>query len=385
MSDYQQYEARVIAYRRHLHQYPEPSFEEYETAKYIREILHSMEHCEVIELTETGTVGVFNKGGRKKIGLRADIDALPIDEDRDDIAFVSQNEGLMHACGHDGHTAILLGAAHYFNDHYDELDNEVHCIFQHAEELIPGGARELVETGYFEGFDFIYGHHLWAQLPLGLIDVKPGPASANSDIYAIEIQGKGGHASRPEGCIDPVLIGSRFVESLQSIVSRNISPYDSAVVSNTLFQAGAIGSLNVIPDKVVLGGSVRTTTDENRKLIKDKIEQHLKHICEMHGATFKMDYTIGYSAVYNEEKHTEWIKALAESLYPEQVVTDPPMMGGEDFSAFNQVAPCVYTFIGTGSTGFDYQHHHPKFGLNEDGFEAGFLMFIEVATKYQGL
>ncbi|WP_414047679.1 M20 metallopeptidase family protein [Macrococcus equi] len=383
MSGYEKYKDEIIDIRRHLHQYPEPSFQEYETAHFIREKLAQLEHCEIIELTETGTVAVFNKGGKKRIGLRADIDALPVKEERTDIEFASKRDGLMHACGHDGHTAILLGAAMYFNDHIDELEHEIHCIFQHAEELIPGGARELVATGYFNDFDFIYGHHLWATLPLGQIDIKAGPASANSDIYSLTIQGKGGHASQPQLSVDPIVIGSQFINQIQSIVSRKTNPYDPVVVSNTVFHAGTKGAENVIPDKVTLGGSVRTTTEENRQHVKSEIEKVLKHLCEASDATYEIEYTIGYDAVYNDPKYVEWILGIAERDYPGQVVHEPPMMGGEDFSAFNKVAPCVYTFIGTGSVGFDYAHHHPKFGLNEDGFKMGFEMFVKVAREYE--
>ncbi|WP_414054278.1 M20 metallopeptidase family protein [Macrococcus equi] len=382
MCDYNEYKDKIIEIRRYLHQYPEPSFKEYETAQYIREHLNQLEHCEVVELTDTGTVAVFNKGGKKKIGLRADIDALPVQEERTDIDFVSKKDGLMHACGHDGHTALLLGSAFYFNDHIDELENEIHCIFQHAEELIPGGARELVETGYFKDFDFIYGHHLWATLPLGHIDIKEGPASANSDIYTITIQGKGGHASQPHRSIDPVVIGSQFVTQLQTLVSRRLDPFDPVVVSNTVFQAGTTGAENVIPDKVLLGGSVRTTTEENRQFVKENIERLLEHLTLANDATYTIDYTIGYDAVYNDPEHTQFIMNIAKRDY-DNIVTEPPMLGGEDFSAYNKVAPCVYIFIGTGSEGFDYPHHHPKFGLNENGFSIGFEMFVKVAREYK--
>src|SRR5699024_6306094 len=177
---YQFYKDKVIEDRRYLHAHPELSFEEYETAKYIRDILNSLENCEDVELTETSTVGIFNKGKGRKLGLRADIDALPVQEERD-FEFKSTIDGKMHACGHDGHTAILLGVARYINDHIDEFDNEINCIFQHAEEKIPGGAKEMVATGFFNDFDFIYGQHLMSTEQTGVIDIKAGPVTANSD------------------------------------------------------------------------------------------------------------------------------------------------------------------------------------------------------------
>ncbi|TDM10410.1 M20 metallopeptidase family protein [Macrococcus lamae] len=382
---YQNYEERIIQYRRHLHAHPELSFQEYETAKYIREILETMENCEVIHLTETGTVGVFNKGQGKKVGLRADIDALPIEEERTEFDFVSQNKGVMHACGHDGHTAILLGAAHYINEHIDEFPNEIHCIFQHAEELIPGGAREMVATGHFDDFDFIYGHHLMALLEEGLIDIKEGAASANSDVYQIIIQGRGGHASQPHVNIDPVLIGSQYITNLQQIVSRQIDPFMPAVISNTVFQGGQLASANVIPDKVTLGGSVRTTTVETRELIKRNMEKQLKNLCEGVGANYTFNYTDGYDAVINDPDKTEFVRSIAENLYPGKVVRELPMMGGEDFSAFSNKVPSFYAFIGTGRKEgeYDVAHHHPRFALNEDAFEIGYNLFIEVAKEYR--
>ena len=383
MNAYDYYKELVITYRRHLHAHPELSFEEYETAKYIRSILADMQNCRVVHLTETSTVAVFNEGQGKKIGLRADIDALPVEEECDHLEFKSQNKGKMHACGHDGHTAVLLGAAHYFNDHHDQLVNEVHCIFQHAEELIPGGAREMVATHYFDDFDFIYGHHLWSIMDTGLIDIKAGPASANSDLYELTIQGKGGHASQPHFCVDPVVIGSQFVAAIQTITSRQMDPYDSAVISNTVFQAGVIGAENVIPDKVVLKGSVRTTTDETRNLIERQLERMIESMCDMYGASYDFKYHRGYDAVHNDETLTERVRDIAESLYPGHVVSEPPMMGGEDFSAFSNIVPSVYTFIGAGleDPSARYPHHHPRFEIDEDSFKVGFEMFINVAER----
>ena len=381
---YKQYESKIIEYRRHLHQHPEVSFKEYKTAQYIRSILGQLEHCKVIEITETSTVGVFNKGRGYKLGLRADIDALPIHEERDDIEFTSNNDGVMHACGHDGHTALLLGAAHYFNDHVDQLNHEVHCIFQHAEELIPGGAREMVATGYFDDFDFIYGHHLWSQLDAGLIDIKNGPASANSDMYEITIQGKGGHSSTPHVTIDPLMIGTQFVNNIQTIISRQIDAHNTAVISNTLFKAGNEGALNVIPDNVKLGGTVRTQDKESRMLIKEQIEKHLDHLCDIYNATYTLDYTLGYDAVINDDQQTEYVRQIAQKMYPESVVNELPMLGGEDFSAFSNIVPSCYAFIGFGQDEgeYRYQHHHPKFGLNEQCFEKAFNMFIGVIEGY---
>lgn len=383
--NYQQYQDRIIAYRRHLHAHPEVSFKEYETAAFIREQLYNMANCKVIELTETSTVAVFNEGKGKKIGLRADIDALPVKEQRTELEFVSENDGVMHACGHDGHTAVLLGAAHFFNDYPEVIPNEVHCIFQHAEELIPGGAREMVATGYFDDFDFIYGHHLWTPLELGYIDIKEGPASANSDLYHLTIKGKGGHSSQPNQAIDPLVLGAQFVNNLQTIVSRNVDPFEPVVVSNTVFQAGEFGAENVIADQVELGGTVRTTNEDNRQLVIHQMERLLKATCESAGASYDFDYTVGYDMVYNDPEKTRFVKQLAETYFPGKVVSEQPMMGGEDFSAFSNIVPSTYAFIGAGTKEGEYDrpHHHPRFALNEAAFEMAFDMFVEVAKHYK--
>lgn len=378
---YEKYKDRVIEYRRHLHENPELSFKEYETIKYIKSILEQMEHCEIQPITETSAVAIFNKGKGKKIGLRADIDALPIDEETD-VEFKSKNPGVMHACGHDGHTATLLGALWYINDNIEQFDNEIVGIFQHAEELIPGGAREMVETGYFDDFDFIYGHHLWAIMDYGKMDVKSGPASGNSDLYHIEITGSGGHASTPNLNLDPIIAASQFVSNIQTIVSRHADPFQPIVVSNTVFQAGRIGSENVIPNKVTLAGSVRTLRQEDRELVKDLLKRHLEQLTAV-GYKYILNYTDGYDAVMNDPEKTDFVRGIVEENFPGELVTERPMLGGEDFSAFSNIVPSCYIFIGAKTPGYDYNHHHPKFNLLEASFEKGFKMFVEVAKNYK--
>ena len=200
---------QVIAYRRHLHQHPELSFQEYETSQFIYDEMSKLANVEVTRPTATSVlVKITGAKPGKKIGLRADIDALPVQEQRDELDFRSTVDGKMHACGHDGHTAILMVATQFLAEHADELSGEVYSIFQHAEETPPGGAKEMVATGLFDDFDFIYGHHLFSTIPLGTIDIKPGPNSGNSDLYELTIYGKGGHAAFPHTSIDPIIIGS---------------------------------------------------------------------------------------------------------------------------------------------------------------------------------
>jgi amidohydrolase len=379
---------QIIASRRHLHQHPELSFQEYETSQFIYDEMKKLANVEVTRPTATSVL-VKITGGKpgKKIGLRADIDALPIQEERDELAFQSVVDGKMHACGHDGHTAILMVATQFLAEHAAELAGEVYSIFQHAEELPPGGAKEMVATGIFDDFDFIYGHHLMSTMPLGMIDIKPGPNSGNSDLYELTIYGKGGHAAFPHKSVDPIIIGSQILGKIQTIISRKMDPMHGGVISNTVFQAGARNALNVIPDTAFLGGSVRTNDKEDRLMIAEEIDRAAKTTCEAYGASYKLDYQYGYSAVYNNEATTQIVQDIAEDLFPGQVTQLPPMLGGEDFSAFSDIVPATYIWIGAGNAekGYDYPHHHPKFALDEDSFVTGVTMFVAVAMKYTEL
>lgn len=379
---------QIIAYRRHLHQHPELSFQEYETSQFIYDEMKKLANVEVTRPTATSVL-VKITGGKpgKKIGLRADIDALPIQEERDELDFKSVVDGKMHACGHDGHTAILMVATQFLAEHAAELAGEVYSIFQHAEELPPGGAKEMVATGIFDDFDFIYGHHLFSTMPLGTIDIKPGPNTGNSDLYELTIYGKGGHAALPHKSVDPIIIGSQILGKIQTIISRKMDPMHGGVISNTVFQAGARNALNVIPDTAFLAGSVRTNDKEDRLMIAEEIDRAAKTTCEAYGASYKLDYQYGYSAVYNNEATTQIVQDIAEDLFPGQVTQLPPMLGGEDFSAFSDIVPATYIWIGAGNAekGYDYPHHHPKFALDEDSFVTGVTMFVAVAMKYAEL
>ncbi len=379
------YQTKLLEYRRYLHAHPELSFQEFETQKYITEQMKKLQHAEVIHPAGTSILVKFVTGKPgPKIGLRADIDALAILEERDDLEFKSQNEGVMHACGHDIHTSMLMTACHYFNDHFDDLTGEVWAIFQHAEEVLPGGAREMVATGLFNELDFIYGQHIWSSLPFGVIDVKDGPASSNTDGYMIRIQGKGGHASQPDATIDPVIIGSIIVQKLQTIVSRMISPQEAGVISNTYFNAGRKEAINVIPDVCYLGGSVRSSTEDMRHLFKNTIIKMVKSTCDDYGATCEIDYTLGYGAIQNNPEKTAFVRAIANQVENATVIADKCMLGGEDFSEFSNIVPSTFVFVGGGNAtkDFDYPHHHPKFGIDEDSMLYGLQLLINVVEQY---
>lgn len=282
---------KVIEWRRDMHRHPELSFEEYWTSDYIEKALQTMNGIEISRPTETSVLGIIkgNHPGRK-VGLRGDIDALPIQEDRDDLDFVSEIDGKMHACGHDSHAAMLLGAAEVLAEHKDKIHGEIYLIFQHAEELPPGGAKEMVATGLFDDLDVVFAQHIMTTKPLGEIHIKSGAVTANSDTFELTIQGQGGHASQPEGAIDPLVIGSRIVTQVQDIVSRMAGPLDNLVVSITNFNSGT-GAKNVIPHTAEISGSIRSLDKDIRELAKEKIEAIAKANCEVYGQSTTTDIT----------------------------------------------------------------------------------------------
>lgn len=377
------YLEQLVAWRRHLHQYPEASFEEVETVAYIREQLTDfVPEAKLENLTPTSLVAVLETGRPgPKIGLRADIDGLVMDEGRPDLDFASKNPGRMHGCGHDGHTATMMSALRWAKDHLEELTGTVVAIFQHAEETPPGGAVEMVETGYFDDFDFIFGFHYWATLDTGVIDVKSGPASANSDLWKMNFKGVGAHASTPEDSVDAVAAAAQVLQQSQGIVARSVSGLDPVVVTGTWFSAGDENSLNVIPPLARIGGVVRTQDDETRDVAERRLGELAKGAEVANpGLNVELDYLRGYDMVWNDPHRTELIRGLVESRYSGQVVSERPMLGGEDFAAFSRRVPAVYLFIGAGNAakGFSAGHHNPKFGLDEDAFEIGLQVSIDV-------
>lgn len=378
---------QLVAWRRHLHQYPEISFEERETVAYIEaELRARLTHATFERLTETSLVVVFDTGREgPKLGLRADIDGLAVQEDQPNLEFASKVPGRMHACGHDGHTATMMAAAAWIDDHLDDLTGEVHVIFQHAEETPPGGARDMVATGYFTGFDFIYGFHYFTTMPTGTVDIKDGPASSNSDLFRITLTGLGGHASMPADTIDPVVAAGALVGQLQTVVSRRVAAATPAVVSTTWLEAGNDKALNVIPGATRLGGSVRTQDDETRATVQRSMLEFLAGVEAANpGMTAELDYLVGYDMVWNDPARTQIVRELARARWGEQVVAEPAMLGGEDFAAFSQVAPATYVFVGAATTEKEFttgSHHSAGFGLDEDAFPIALQLALDVVVN----
>ncbi|RXZ83251.1 amidohydrolase [Paenibacillaceae bacterium] len=373
---------QAIAWRRDLHRQPELSFQEFKTAQYVEDRLREFGHLEISRPTQTSVVArLIGKFPGKVLALRADMDALPIQEETD-YPYASEVDGVMHACGHDGHTAILLTAAQQLVQHRDRIHGEVRFIFQHAEELPPGGARELVAAGVLEGVDWIVGEHLSSLLPLGQIGVGYGERAASPDNFTITVKGSGGHAAAPHRAVDSIAIGAQIVTNLQHIVSRNTDPLERLVVSVTQFTGGA--SHNVIPDSAVLRGTVRSFQEEQRQEARKRLEQIVAGITAAHGAQYELDYLFGYAPVVNDEAVTRFVEDAAAELFgAEAVIEIPPGMGAEDFSAYQQAVPGAFIFIGAGNVeaGIVHPHHHPRFAFDEDALLIGARLFVGVTER----
>ncbi|MBY6037769.1 amidohydrolase [Fictibacillus nanhaiensis] len=361
------YQDEMIEIRRYLHQNPELSFEEVKTPAYIA-TYHEKLGLDV--RTKVGGRGVVAtlKGGKpgKTVALRADFDALPIHEETE-LPFKSQVAGVMHACGHDGHTATLLVLAKVLTEMKDELEGNVVFIHQHAEELAPGGALPMIEDGCLDGVDVIYGTHLWATMPTGTIGYRTGPVMAAADSFSIKVQGKGGHGAQPHKTKDSIVIGAQLVSNLQQIVSRRVNPLDAAVVSVGAFEAK--NAFNVIADTAKLTGTVRTFKEDVRGAIEQEIDRVAKGTCLAADATYEYVYKRGYPTVVNHKEDTDFVVEVARNvpgvLELEEIEAQ---MGGEDYAYYLQNVPGTFFFTGAEDALWDetYPHHHPKFKINED-------------------
>ncbi len=372
----------VIAWRRHLHQHPELSFEEEKTSQYIYDQLKSFGNIELSRPTKTSVVGrIIGSVPGKVVAIRADMDALPIQEENNS-EYASQNPGVMHACGHDGHTAMLLGAAKVLSSLKGQIEGEIRLFFQHAEELFPGGAEEMVQAGVMDGVDTVIGAHLWSPLEIGKIGIVYGPMMASPDTFYLNVNGKGGHAALPHQTIDSIAIASQVVTNLQHIVSRNTDPLDNLVLSVTKFVGGT--THNVIPGSVEICGTVRSFDPDLRKEVPKLMERVIKGITEAHGATYDFKYEFGYRPVINDARVTEVLESTVVEVYGEEAIDRmKPNMGGEDFSAFQQKAEGTFFYIGAGNPqkGADYPHHHARFEIDEDSLEKGVNLFVYSAMK----
>ncbi|WKB34940.1 M20 family metallopeptidase [Terrilactibacillus sp. S3-3] len=373
----------VVKWRRHLHENPELSFKEVETSDFVYHMLESFGNIELTRPTKTSVLGVIRGAKRgKTLAIRADMDALPIHEENE-FEFISKNPGVMHACGHDGHTAMLLGAAKILSELKENLNGEVRLIFQHAEELPPGGAEELVQAGVMDGVDWVIGAHLWSPLKIGKIGITYGPAMAAPDSFTIQVIGKGGHAALPHQTIDSIAIAAQVVTNLQYIVSRNTDPFEPLVLSITKFVAG--NTDNVIPNGVEIWGTVRSFRSEVRESAAALMERIIKGITEAHGAEYVFRYNRGYRPVVNDEETTQVVERVVRHIYGDDAIElNDRNMIGEDFSGYQQKAPGTFFLIGAGNPekGITYPHHHARFTVDEYALQKGVSIFVHSAFEF---
>ncbi len=367
-------EAELIECRRALHKRPELSFQEYETTAFIEERLRSMGADAIERPTNTGLVAHIygSKPGKPAVAaLRADIDALPITEENN-LPFCSENPGVMHACGHDGHTAILLCLASLLCESRESFCGEARLIFQHAEELPPGGAVELYRAGASKGADALLGLHLSSAYPTGAFGVKCGALTANVDRFDITLTGRGGHCALPEQCIDPVTAGAQLVMALQTVVSRRVAANDPAVLSVCTLSAG--DSYNIIPDTAYLSGTTRSFSDATRSLMEAEIRRVTDGVALATGTQAAVEWTAGYPSVYNDETLTDAARAVLRARFGEDALLEIGCVApGEDFSYFLADAPGFFVELGTRTPagGCDMPHHNPRYRMDETALARG--------------
>ncbi len=369
------YHAELREVRRDLHAHPELAFEENRTSSMVVEYLKKFGIETHTGLARTGVVGVIKgkkQGSGRSVGLRADMDCLPMHE-TGNLPYRSQHEGRMHACGHDGHTTMLLGAARYLAETRN-FDGTAYLIFQPAEEG-GGGGQVMVQEGLFERFpaNEIYALHNWPIMPPGIIAVRPGPMMAATDEVRIKVRGKGGHAAMPQLAVDPVVAAAHIITALQTIASRNADPLDAIVVSVCSMATSQIGAFNVIPEAVELVGTVRSFKPETRDLAEQKVKSIASKIAEALGATAEIEYNRGYPATVNSAREAAFAARVGEQVFGKgKVMTEvDPTMGGEDFSYMLQAVPGAYVWLGQGGGPGGCFLHNPNFDFNDEVIPLG--------------
>jgi amidohydrolase len=312
------------------------------------------------------------------VALRADMDALPVSEIADH-DYQSQNPGAMHACGHDGHMAILMGAARILAARRETLAGNVVFLFQPSEESLPGGAPLMIEEGALDGVDAIFGLHLWQPLPTGVVGLRAGPMMAQADEFEVVVQGRGGHASQPQATVDPVVVASHLVVAAQTIVSRFTDPVESAVVSFSTIHGGRIH--NIIPDSVTMSGTVRTFDPATQRAVKQRLRDLCEATCHLFGATAAVTYKDGYPPLVNDAASVELAGRVATREFgADHVRTIPPVMGGEDFAYYLQHVPGAFAMLGMGDRR-PYPHHSARFDIDERALPIGVRLMAAVALE----
>lgn len=375
----------MTAVRRHIHRYPELSFQEEKTKTYIYDQIKNLP----LEIKrDVGGNGLSARlqvsDDYKTVALRADFDALAIQEEND-VEYKSEFDGVMHACGHDAHTAMLITTAKILCEHRDTLPVNVVFIFQHAEEQLPGGAKSMVEAGVLEDVNYVYGIHVSSKYPVGTLGYTYGYKHASADQFTFNVIGRGGHGAEPHQAIDPVVASASLVQQLQTIVSRTVDPLKSAVVTASMFNAGS--AFNIIPAKAEVTGTVRTFEKSVQEQVMSRMEGIRKGIEDSFNLKCELDYVKGYPAVLNTDAQVDLL--LEATSGGTDFITDfeeaETSMGGEDFAYYLEEIPGAFFNIGTKNEtlGTDYPHHHPKFNIDEEGLKAGVESYLRLITGFR--
>lgn len=386
---------QLVEWRRYLHQRPELGFKEQLTAAFISQKLQEWGFEQTLDpsvplryqtgIAKTGIVATIssNRSG-PVLGIRADMDALPVQEEND-VPYRSQHDGMMHACGHDGHTVIALGTAYYLAHHREDFTGTVKIIFQPAEEG-PGGAKPMIEEGVLKNPDVeaMIGLHLWNNLPLGTVGVRSGALMAAVECFDCTIFGKGGHGAMPHQTVDSIVVSAQIVNALQTIVARNVDPIDSAVVTVGTLHSGT--ARNVIADTAKMSGTVRYFNPKLEGYFAQRIEQVIAGICQSQGALYEFNYVQLYPPVINDVQMAELVRSVASDVVetPAGVVPECQTMGGEDMSFFLKEVPGCYFFLGSAnpSRNLAYPHHHPRFDFDETALLMGTEIFVRCVEKF---
>lgn len=375
----------TINHYQHLHQYPEVSFKEYQTTEYIISILEKLANIEINKVSDTGVIGIL-KGSNpgQVVGLRADIDALKIQEESD-VSFKSKNDGIMHACGHDAHTAMLLSSASILNDLVEKISGEVRFIFQPAEESSPGGAIQLINTGVLDDVDYFFAQHIMPDFPTGTIALKNGTILASGDSFDITFYGKTAHAAAPHLSVDPVLIAAEVIQAFQTIVSSKIHPMHRATISTTIVNTKPGQVKNIIPESINIKGSIRNYDAKVRVETEQWIKKLAHGIANTHGGRAEIIYHTGYDMVVNDEACFMISKKAAQSFLETKdiIILDDPIQASEDFFQYTKIALSNYLIIGTANDKkqTNVNLHNSKFKIDEDSLYYGIMMHLNTIKE----
>ncbi|MEK8131928.1 amidohydrolase [Paenibacillus filicis] len=374
----------MVEWRRHLHRHPELSYQESATAAFVAEKLRGW-GLEVREQAGKGHGVVARLRGLEDgptVALRADMDALPI-QDEKSCEYASTVPGVMHACGHDAHTSTLLAVAKVLSERREQIRGQLVFVFQPAEETTPGGALGMIEDGVLDQVDVMYGIHLWTPFEVGTAACKPGPAMAAADEFVLGIKGKGGHGGLPHEAIDSVFIASQLVVNLQSIVSRSADPTEPCVVSVGSIHSGT--TFNIIAETATLKGTVRTFNKELRMKVRKRLETIVEQTCLMHGASYTLEYKMGYPPVVNHASEAErFFRTAPQTFGNDRTLLSPLIMAGEDYAYYLEKVPGCFMFVGAGhpEKGIVYPHHHPKFDIDETSMLYAAKLFVNMTLDY---